>query len=85
MTRLDSRFLKKFNTREYFNGNGSTTVFNLSGVPQENDTVEIYVNGVAQEEGVGKDYTLSVSAITFVTAPANAQRIEVRYWKNIGE
>ena len=80
---LDARFLKRFRTKEFFNGNGSTTVFNLASVPQENETVDVQVNGIEREEGV--DYTLSGSAITFTTAPANAQRITVTYWKNRGE
>lgn len=85
MNRVDARFLKKFRTTESFNGNGSTTVFNLSSAPQENEAVHVSLNGLTQEEGASREYLLSGTAITFNTAPATGQRIVVTYWKNRGE
>lgn len=85
MTRVDARFLKKFKTTQSFNGDGSTTVFNLTSTPQENEAVHIAVNGLLQEEGPSLDYQLSGTAITFNAAPAIGQRIVVTYWKNRGE
>jgi hypothetical protein len=82
---MDSRFLKKFSTKEFFSGNGSTTAFALASVPQESEAVQVFLNGLLQEVGATKDYQFSGSTVTFNVAPANAQRVEIHYWKNTGE
>jgi len=42
----------------------SGALYSLPDIPVD-DTVEIYVNGLLIEPGVGKDYTISGSIITF--------------------
>ena len=50
--------------------NGATTVFTLTSEPMAN-SVQVFLNGLLQEEGSGKDYTLDTGAktVTFATAP----------------
>lgn len=83
--RADARFIKKFSTVEWFDGDGSTVVFALAFAPQENESVEVYINGLLYEEGASKDYQISGVNITFNVTPAVGQRIQVKYWKNKGE
>ena len=49
--------------------NGSNAAFTLANVPQ-NGVVSLYLNGIKQQPGSGKDYTISAGVITFVTAPS---------------
>lgn len=59
--------------------NGSNTAFTLSQSPTSSSGVHVFLNGLAQIQGVGKDYTISGSTITFVTAPETAQTLTVIY------
>jgi len=69
-----------------FTGDGSTTSFDMtSAAPQGGDTgVDVFVDNVRQEPGVGKAYVLAQDGsnewkrITFSTAPASAAVI----WTN---
>lgn len=61
--------------------NGSTTVFTLANTPLSNSVVKVYQDGVLMEQGAGKDYTLSGSTITMLTAPALGQSLLVVYSK----
>ena len=69
-----------------FTGDGSTTSFDMtSAAPQGGDTgVDVFVDNVRQEPGVGKAYVLAQDGsnewkrITFSTAPASAATI----WTN---
>jgi len=69
-----------------FTGDGSTTSFDMtSAAPEGGDTaVDVFVDNVRQEPGVGKAYILAADGsgdfkrITFSTAPASAATI----WTN---
>jgi hypothetical protein len=85
MARADAKFLKDFWKDEAPSGtiNGSNTVFTLSQVPNENESVDVFVDGLYQTPGT--DYTLSSVTITFTTAPAVGQSVRVSYIQNQGE
>lgn len=51
-----------------FAGDGSTVIFDVGDTPIAN-SVQVFLNGLLQEEGSGKDYTLTDDDITFATAP----------------
>ena len=51
--------------------NGSNTAFTLANSPNPAASLLLVLNGVIQQQGVGKDYTLSGANITFVSAPAS--------------
>lgn len=48
--------------------NNSNTTFTLAFAPIAG-TERIYINGIRQKPGIGNDYTISGSTITFTTAP----------------
>lgn len=60
--------------------NGSNTGFTLANTPISG-TEEVYLNGIQQEPGSGNDYTISGTAITYLTAPVSGDRLRVSYWK----
>lgn len=68
-------------TRETPSGsvNGSNTAFTLANTPIAG-TESLYLNGLLQEAG-GEDYSISGTAITFVTAPVTGDRIRCNYLK----
>ena len=62
-------------TYNAFTGDGSTTTFTVtSGVTVANTLV--FINGVHQRPTT--DYTVSGTTLTFGTAPASSDRIDVR-------
>ena len=71
--------------KDTFTGDGSTVVFDLTNVaPNGGDNeIEVFVENVRQEPGVGKAYTLgadgsgNIKRITFSTAPESAAEIYV--------
>jgi hypothetical protein len=69
-------------TRETPSGtvNGSNTAFTLANTPIAG-TEEVYLNGVQQEPGAGNDYTISGTAITYLSAPLTGDKIRVSYFK----
>lgn len=85
MSRLDAQSLKKFWVDETPAGtiNGSNTVFTLAATPLENDSVDVYLDGLKQIPGT--DYSVSGITITFVTAPAIGQTIRADYIRARGE
>lgn len=85
MSRLDARFLKDFSVKETPSGtiNGSNTAFTLAQTPNENEAVQLFLDGLYLVEGV--DYTLSGTSITMTTAPAVAQVLKAQYFRNTGE
>lgn len=85
MGRLDARFLKKFQVDETPSGtvNGSNVTFTLANTPHESESVDVFVDGLKMRSGV--DYTFTGVTITFTTAPALGQSIEVNYFRNTGE
>lgn len=58
--------------------NGSNVTFVTLNTPVAG-TVEVYLNGLLQAPGVGMDYTISGSTITFVKAPKNNNDVYVSY------
>ena len=60
--------------------NGSNTSFTLANTPI-GGSEHIYLNGMLQESGAGNDYTISGTAITFITAPLTGEKIRVSYRK----
>jgi hypothetical protein len=61
---------------ENFVGTGSQTVFNLINAPFNENTTQIYINGVYQQKNT---YTVVNTAITFSEAPPVTSTIEVNY------
>lgn len=62
---------------EQFVGNGSQNIFVLQNNPVVNSGLLVYINGILQTIGAGKDYTLSGLNIIFSSAPANGVDIDV--------
>lgn len=85
MSRLNAAFLKRFFVDEVPTGavNGTNTVFTVAHEPLENDSVEVYLNGL--KKSVGSDYNISGSTITFTTAPVLGQQVRVSYIRLRGE
>jgi len=57
---------------------GGTTQFALDAEPVEN-SLQVYLNGLLQEKGSGKDYTATSSGITFTIAPAADDILLIHY------
>lgn len=59
---------------------GVTTDFTLTYTPKFNSTIVSY-NGVVQEPGEGKDYTISGKVVSMSFAPEDGSRLVVFYVK----
>lgn len=59
-----------------FVGNGSTTIFTLSGSPATENATFVFINGVYQQKNT---YTVAGTTFTFSTAPPITSIIEVVY------
>jgi hypothetical protein len=72
----------KFVTRETPTGltNGSNTSFVLANTPVVGSE-SVFLNGILQEPGAGNDYTISGSAITYLSAPVSGDKVRVSYVK----
>jgi hypothetical protein len=57
-------------TSQYFNGTGSQTVFTLNRLVNVSEDLEVFVNNIQQEPGVGKSYTATGTTLTFDAAPS---------------
>jgi hypothetical protein len=57
-------------------GNGSTTSFGLASTPTNENTTNVFVNGVYQQKNT---YSLSGVNLVFSTAPPTTSTIEVSY------
>ena len=58
-------------TSQYFNGTGSQTAFTLNRPVNVSEDLEVFVNNIQQEPGVGKSYTASGTTLTFDAAPSS--------------
>jgi hypothetical protein len=60
--------------------NGATTIFTLTSQPVAN-SVQVYLNGLYQEEGAGNDYVLNALAktLTFTVAPLTGDLLIAHY------
>jgi hypothetical protein len=63
---------------ESANCNGATTDFTLDNTPITN-SVQVFLNGLLQEEGSGKDYTLSGTTVSFATEPETGDILIIHY------
>lgn len=61
--------------------NGSTTAFTLANTPGGAASVMIFIDGLIQTQGAGKDYTISGASITLATACASGQTLYAVYSK----
>lgn len=59
---------------------GVNVTFTLANTPKAG-TEHVYYNGVLQDPGVGNDYTIAGSVITFAFAPVTPDKIRVSYFK----
>jgi hypothetical protein len=60
--------------------NGVNVVFVLAFTPVLGSE-ELFLNGILQESGAGKDYTISAAVISFITAPLTGEVLKVSYRK----
>ena len=60
--------------QDSFTGNGSTTAYTLSALPNNENNTFVYIDGVYQHKNT---YSTSGTTLTFDTAPANSAAIEV--------
>ena len=63
---------------ESANCDGIEVAFTLAVTPIVN-SVDVFLNGLYQEEGSGKDFTLSGTTITFAIAPETGDILIIRY------
>lgn len=66
---------------ESANCNGSNTTFTLDSTPVTN-SVQVFLNGLLQQEGSGKDYTLTGTTVEFATAPETIDILLIHYVRN---
>ena len=57
---------------------GVETDFTLDDEPVAN-SLQVYLNGLLQEKGVGKDYTHSVTTVSFTVAPLAGDILIIHY------
>ena len=65
-----------------FTGDGSTTEFNLSHTPANNESLMVTINGVLQHPSnatTSRAYSLIASVLQFTAAPANGDEIQARH------
>lgn len=76
--KFSGKWIADIFTSDTFSGDGVTVTFNLVDTPHSEEAIEVYLNGLAET-----DYTVNLGtpSITFTTAPADAQSIEVSYVK----
>jgi len=58
---------------------GVNTIFGLANLPVLGSE-HLYLNGVLQESGIGNDYTISDSTITFFEAPQTGLKVRCTYY-----
>jgi hypothetical protein len=59
-----------------FTGNGSTVAFTLASSPANENSTNVYINGVYQQKNT---YSVSTTTLTFSQAPPTTSSIEVSY------
>lgn len=77
MSLVSGKVLGDVSNKQSFAGNGSTTVFTLSFAPTSTDSALVYLDGLYKTYTT--DYTISGTSLTFVTAPATGQLVEIHY------
>jgi len=64
--------------------NGANATYTLANTPPSSAGVMVVLNGVVQYNGVGLDYTVSGTTITFAVAPASGSTIFAYYGSGSG-
>jgi len=59
-----------------FAGDDSTVEFDVGEVPVANSVI-VSLNGLIQESGSGKDFTLATDKVTFATAPLTGDVVQI--------
>jgi hypothetical protein len=79
--KASNRFISEGFVEETPSGtvNGSNVTFTLSFTPDDSAGVNVYLNGILQR--LTTNYTISGATLTFVSAPALAQDVFVKYTK----
>ena len=62
---------KTSTSSQYFNGDGSTVAFTMNKSVNASEDLEVFVDNVQQEPGVGKSYTAVGNTLTFDAAPSS--------------
>jgi hypothetical protein len=60
--------------------NGLNTSFTLAHTPTASTNVNLFMNGVQQQQGAGNDYTISSATITYLTAPPTGSKLVALYF-----
>ena len=81
MSKVNGKFIDDIWAQASATGDGATTAFVLPAAPQSSTAVQVHLNGRMQKQGGSDDYTISGSTITFNTAPAIAQQIDILFIK----
>lgn len=63
---------------ESANCDGIETAFTLSNTPLAN-SLQVYLNGLLQQEGSGADYTWATTTVTFATPPETGDILLIHY------
>jgi len=63
---------------ESANCDGTNTTFTLDSSPVTN-SVQVFLNGLLQQEGSGEDYTLTGTTVEFTTAPESGDILLIHY------
>ena len=62
-------------------GNGVLTSYSVNYPMINASKVDVYLNGIIQEYTTDYTLDLTLNKVNFVTAPALAQRIQIKYYK----
>ena len=67
-------------TFQTFTGDGSATAFTLAQNVVSGEAILVVIGNIVQEPGLTKAYTAQGNTLTFSSAPANGDIIQVRYF-----
>ena len=67
-------------TFQTFTGDGSTVSFTLGQSVVSGEAILVIIGNIVQEPGLNKAYTAQGNTLTFSSAPANGDIIQVRYF-----
>ena len=81
MSKLIAKYIDDIFVQDSGSGNGATVTFTLSETPHSITNVQVFLNGLKQT--LTDDYSVSLAgpSVTFVTAPATGQEININYIK----